>query len=176
MTKASTRAGAGGARARRRPAARAPAAKPGDRVVIRAARRADLDQVIAIDATVTGVEKRPYWLSVFRRYGDGARPERHFLVAEADGRVAGFIIGEVRDWEFGAPPCGWVFAIDVAPEFRLAGIATRMLDALRAGFRRLGVRKLRTILARDNTLILSFFRSQGMMTGPFIPLEMDLDA
>lgn len=177
MTKASTRAGAGGARARRRPAAaRASAGKPGDRVVIRAARRADLDQVIAIDATVTGVEKRPYWLSVFRRYGDGARPERHFLVAEADGRVAGFIIGEVRDWEFGAPPCGWVFAIDVAPEFRLAGIATRMLDALRVGFRRLGVRKLRTILARDNTLILSFFRSQGMMTGPFIPLEMDLDA
>jgi len=177
MTKASTRAGAGGARARRRPAAaRASAAKPGDRVVVRAARRADLDQVIAIDATVTGVEKRPYWLSVFRRYGDGARPERHFLVAEADGRVAGFIIGEVRDWEFGAPPCGWVFAIDVAPEFRLAGIATRMLDALRVGFRRLGVRKLRTILARDNTLILSFFRSQGMMTGPFIPLEMDLDA
>ena len=177
MTKASTRAGAGGARVRRRPAAaRAPAGTPGDRVVIRAARRADLDQVIAIDATVTGVEKRPYWLSVFRRYGDGARSERHFLVAEADGRVAGFIIGEVRDWEFGAPPCGWVFAIDVAPEFRLAGIATRMLDALRAGFRRLGVRKLRTILARDNTLILSFFRSQGMMTGPFIPLEMDLDA
>ena len=177
MTKASTRAGAGGARARRRPAAaRAPAGKPGDRVVIRAARRGDLDQVIAIDATVTGVEKRAYWLSVFRRYGDGARPERHFLVAEADGRVAGFIIGEVRHWEFGAPPCGWVFAIDVAPEFRLAGIATRMLDALRAGFRRLGVRKLRTILARDNTLILSFFRSQGMMTGPFIPLEMDLDA
>src|SRR5690606_35381903 len=110
MTKASTRAGAGGARARRRPAAaRAPAGTPGDRVVIRAARRADLDQVIAIDATVTGVEKRPYWLSVFRRYGDGARSERHFLVAEADGRVAGFIIGEVRDWEFGAPPCGWVF-------------------------------------------------------------------
>jgi len=24
--------------------------------------------------------------------------------------------------------------------------------------------------------VLSFFRSQGMMTGPFIPLEMDLDA
>ena len=29
-------------------------------------------------------------------------------------------------------------------------------------------------LASDNTLILSFFRSQGMMAGPFIPLEMDL--
>jgi hypothetical protein len=32
------------------------------------------------------------------------------------------------------------------------------------------------MLSRDNKLILSFFRSQGMMAGPFIPLEMDLDA
>lgn len=176
MTKASTRAGAGGARARRRPAAaRAPAGKPGDRVVIRAARRGDLDQVIAIDATVTGVEKRPYWLSVFRRYGDGARPERHFLVAEADGRVAGFIIGEVRDWEFGAPPCGWVFAIDVHPGARLAGVGTRLLAGIVKAFRRAGVRTVRTILSRENSLVLSFFRSQGMMAGPFIPLEMELD-
>jgi len=30
------------------------------------------------------------------------------------------------------------------------------------------------MLARDNHLVLSFFRSQGMMAGPFIPLEMEL--
>jgi hypothetical protein len=30
------------------------------------------------------------------------------------------------------------------------------------------------MLARDDTLILSFFRSQGMTAGPFIPLEMSL--
>lgn len=177
MTRASPRASAGNGRGGRRPAAsRSDARTTVDAVVIRAARRADLDQVIAIDSMETGADKRSYWLSVFRRYGDGDQPERHFLVAETGGRVAGFVIGEVRDWEFGAPPCGWVFAIDVAPEFRLVGVGTRLLQALRAGFRRSGVRKLRTILARDNTLILSFFRSQGMMTGPFIPLEMDLDA
>src|SRR5690606_29197143 len=152
------------------------AGKLPEQVIVRPVRRADLDQVIEIDATVTGLEKRNYWLSILRRYGDGARPERQFLVAETNGRVVGFVIGEVRDWEFGAPPCGWVFGIDVAPDYRLAGIATRLLQAICAAFRRSGVRKLRTILARDNTLILSFFRSQGMMTGPFIPLEMDLDA
>lgn len=177
MTKASTRAGAGGARARRRPAAaRAPAGKPGDRVVIRAARRGDLDQVIAIDATVTGVEKRPYWLSVFRRYGDGARPERHFLVAEADGRVAGFIIGEVRDWEFGAPPCGWVFGIDVMPSARQLGVGARLLSELIARFRREGVDTLRTMISSRNSLLQSFFRSQGMRAGHLLPLEMDLGA
>jgi hypothetical protein len=31
------------------------------------------------------------------------------------------------------------------------------------------------MLSSDNTLILSFFRSQGMMAGSLIPLEMDLD-
>jgi ribosomal protein S18 acetylase RimI-like enzyme len=142
---------------------------------VRAVRRTDLDAVIEIDAAVTGLEKRDYWQRVYRRYGIAARGERRwFLVAEVDARVAGFLIGEVRDWEFGSPPCGWVFAIDVDPRVRQAGIASRLLDALNAGLRRAGVRKLRTLLARDNTLILSFFRSQGMMAAPLIPLELDL--
>ncbi len=142
---------------------------------IRPVRRGDLDQVIAIDATVTGLEKRKYWLSVYRRYGAGGQPGAQFLVALLDGRVVGFIIGEVRDWEFGSPPCGWVFAIDVDPNARLGGVGTRLLQVISDGFRRVGVRKLRTLLARDNTLILSFFRSQGMMAGPLIPLEMELE-
>jgi len=137
-------------------------------------RRGDLAQVIAIDATVTGLEKRDYWRSVYRRYGDSGHVERQFLVAHAGERVVGFVIGEVRDWEYGSPPCGWVFAINVKPDCRQAGIGTRLLDAICASFRRVGVRKVRTMLGRDNTLILSFFRSQGMMAGPFIPLEMNL--
>lgn len=143
--------------------------------MVRPVRRDDLAQVTAIDATVTGLEKRDYWRSIYRRYGDSDHAGRQFLVAERDGRVVGFIIGEVRDWEFGSPPCGWVFAIDVKPDARQAGVGARLLETICAGFRRAGVRKIRTILGRDNTLILSFFRSQGMMAGPFIPLEMDLE-
>ncbi len=147
-----------------------------DGVVVRPVRRGDLPAVVAIDARVTGLEKRIYWQSVFRRYGAEDGNGRSFLVADAAGKVAGFVIGEVRDWEFGAAPCGWVFAIDVQPDARLAGVGTRLLEAICASFRRAGVRKVRTILARDNHLVLSFFRSQGMMTGPFIPLEMDLES
>jgi ribosomal protein S18 acetylase RimI-like enzyme len=143
-------------------------------VEVRPVRRADLDQVIDIDATVTGLEKRKYWASVYRRYGSGLNPERQFLVARAQRRVVGFIIGEVRDWEFGAPPCGWVFAIDVDPRARQHGIGTKLLDAIVEGFRAAGVNKVRTLLARDNTLILSFFRSQGMMAGSLLSLEMEI--
>ncbi|MGE5115464.1 MAG: Rrf2 family transcriptional regulator, partial [Betaproteobacteria bacterium] len=55
------------------------------------------------------------------------------------------------------------------------GVGSALLEAISAHFRAAGVTKLRTLLARDNTLILSFFRSQGMMAGPLIPLEMDLE-
>jgi ribosomal protein S18 acetylase RimI-like enzyme len=145
-----------------------------DPIAVRDVRRADLDRVIAIDAGATGIEKRRYWLSVYRRYAAEGRTGRHFLVAVAQGRVRGFIVGEVRDWEFGSPPCGWVFGIDVEPGARLGGIGTRLLDAICTRFRRDGVSEVRTMLARDNTLILSFFRSQGMMAGPFIALEKSL--
>jgi GNAT superfamily N-acetyltransferase len=123
---------------------------------------------------VTGLEKRDYWRLIYRRYADSGHLGRHFLVADLGGRVVGFIIGEVRDWEFGSPPCGWVFAIDVKPDARQSGIGAQLLEAICADFRRAGVSKVRTMLGSDNTLILSFFRSQGMMAGPFIPLEMDL--
>jgi ribosomal protein S18 acetylase RimI-like enzyme len=170
MTRAPARATA------RRRSARGAAAPRARAIVVRPARRGDLDPVIAIDATVTGLEKRDYWRSIFRRYAGTRQAGRRFLVAEVEGQVAGFVIGEVRDWEFGSPPCGWVFGIDVRPDLRLAGVGTRLLDAICERFRRAGIRKVRTMLARDNTLILSFFRSQGMMAGPFIPLEMDLAA
>lgn len=178
MNKPRAARGAGAAALRaapRRRASRANPAAPLASVAIRRVRRADLDRIIAIDATATGLEKRSYWQALYRRYGAAGPARRQFLVADAGGRVVGFIIGEVRDWEFGSASCGWVFGVNVEPGFRLHGIGARLLEAICAGFKRAGVRKVRTVLSRDNTLILSFFRSQGMMAGPFIPLEMDLE-
>lgn len=143
-------------------------------VQVRPVRHADLPEVIALDATVTGLHKADYWQRIYRRYGVAGQGLRHFLVAESGGRVLGFVIGEVRDWEFGSPPCGWVFAIDVDPRARLEGIGTALLAAMRERFEKAGMRVLRTMLARDNPLILSFFRSQGMTAGHLIPLEMVL--
>jgi GNAT superfamily N-acetyltransferase len=135
----------------------------------------DLGQIIAIDAETTGLEKTDYWYELFHRYGGGRSRQRLFLVAESNDVIQGFIIGEVRDWEFGSAPCGWVFGLSVRANARLGGVGGRMLEAICDGFRHAGVIKVRTLLSRDNSLVLSFFRSQGMMAAPFIPLEKDLD-
>jgi ribosomal protein S18 acetylase RimI-like enzyme len=153
---------------------KAPPRATADALRVRNVQAADLDQVAAIDLEITRLPKPGYWAGIHQRYGSGRRQQRFFLVAEAAGRIEGFVIGEVRDWEFGSPRCGWVFAISVRPKARLAGVGSRLLAAICEGFRRLGVTKVRTLLQRDNQLILSFFRSQGMMAAPFIPLEIDL--
>ena len=142
---------------------------------VRGARAGDLRAVAAIDLEITRLPKPGYWAEIYRRYGSGRRRGRFFLVAEAAGRVEGFVIGDVRDGEFGSPRCGWVFAISVRPGARLAGVGSRLLEAICDGFRRQGVTRVRTLLNRDNQLILSFFRSHGMMAAPSIPLELDLD-
>jgi ribosomal protein S18 acetylase RimI-like enzyme len=159
-----------------------PAAKPASPASAKAVLRIrpveadDLDQIIAIDAEITGLRKVDYWYELFHRYGmHGGRQHRLFLIADSGGQVDGFVIGEVRDWEFGSPPCGWVFGISVRPEARQHGVATRMLEAICEGFRKVGVTTVRTMLARDNGLIMSFFRSQGMMAAPYIALELDLE-
>ncbi len=141
--------------------------------IIRGARRRDLAQVVDIDARITGLRKPAYWAGVLRRYGGRSR-ERLFLVCIRKAQVLGYVVGEVRDWEFGSAPCGWVFGIAVRPASRLRGTGTRLLEAICAAFRRRGVQKVRTLLARDNALVLAFFRSQGMMAAPFIALERDL--
>jgi GNAT superfamily N-acetyltransferase len=161
-------------------AAKKRAAKTDGAVRVRRVQAADIPYVIGLDTRVTKLAKAEYWNDVFVRYGKRRLHERFFLVAEsrvdkADPRVLGFIIGEIRAWEFGSTPCGWVFALSVEPEARLKSVATDLFKAISNEFKKVGVGKMRTMVARDAQLPMLFFRSEGMMAGPYIQLEKDLD-
>ena len=135
---------------------------------IRPAQASDLAAISAMDQRETGTPKPDYWR-------DMLAPDRHFLVAETErGKLAGFIAGEIRAWEFGQPAAGWVFAIQIDPGQRLQGVGTQLFDALVARFRQKGVTRVRTLVDRKDHLILSFFRAQGMVAGPSLQLDMDV--
>ncbi len=68
-----------------------------------------------------------------------------------------------------------MFALGVDPTVRLRKIGSQLFDAICACLAQAGVDTVRTMLARDDNLNMAFFRSQGMMGGPFIQLEMPLD-
>ncbi len=151
-----------------------PAESP-DNIVIRPAEMADIDTVIRLDEMDTGLAKPDYWTDVFNRYVANNQPDRFVLTAKAEGRVIGFIVGEIRAWEFGSPPCGWVFAINVEPEYREKGIGSMLLDDISNRFKAAGINTLRTMHSRRDTLNLAFFRSQGLTAGSYIQLEKQLD-
>jgi len=143
-------------------------------IAIRPAEPVDLPAVAALDARLTGQAKSAYWQGMLERYAGGP-PDRHFLVAETPkGALAGFIAGEVRAWEFGQPPAGWVFAIQVDPRLRLKGTCSALFEALAARFKAQGVTRVRTLVDRKDHLILSFFRAQGMTAGPSLQLDKAL--
>jgi hypothetical protein len=144
-------------------------------VVVRAAQPGDLPTVVPLDAEATGMEKTGYWKERFSWYANGEKG-RFFLIAERGTEAVGFIVGEIRAWEFGSPPGGWIFAVNVRAAERLNGLGTVLFDAICSRFRKAGVQTVRTMLAKDNPLVMSFFRSQGMRAGPFIQLEKRLDA
>ncbi|MEM8813620.1 MAG: N-acetyltransferase [Pseudomonadota bacterium] len=148
-------------------------------LAIRRAVAADLPGVVALDERITGLGKPDYWRDLFERYAERRLDERFFLIAEPadpeqDTALLGFAVGEVRIWEFGSKPAGWVFAISVEPESRLHGIGKALFRAMAERFRDAGVTVMRTMVARDNPLHMAFFRSEGMTGGPYLQLEMDL--
>lgn len=146
-------------------------AMPKSAIAIRAARPRDADRISKIDAQHTGEAKNDHWkhlLATCRKNGGVA------FVAEERGDVCGFLLGEVRAWEFGSPPTGWVYAVGVAPHSRQRHVGQQLLQAALGAFATAGVRSVRTMVRRDSVDLLRFFRGAGFVAGPFVELEAEL--
>jgi ribosomal protein S18 acetylase RimI-like enzyme len=131
--------------------------------------------VIRIDAVHTGESKPDYWKRAFRSFLDRGRTPLHVgLAAERNGSLVGYLLGEVRAFEFGSEECGWVFAVGVDPEGARAGVASALLQEACNRFREAGVDRVRTMVRRNNVAVLSFFRANSFVGGSFVQLELDL--
>jgi ribosomal protein S18 acetylase RimI-like enzyme len=155
------------------------AAKRPEQIALRICRATTehLRQVVDLDARTTGQPKPEYWADIFERYGSRRVDQRFFLVAERadDHAIVGMFVGEVRGWEFGSEPCGWIFAVSVDPEQRQMRIGEGLFRAMCEEFRNAGITTIRTMVRRENQLHMSFFRGEGMKAGPYIQLELTLD-
>src|SRR5210317_569919 len=114
-----------------------------DHTTIRKAVLDDFDAVIELDLEGIMEDKPTYWQDIFDRYVKTGRDDGYFLVAEISGEVVGFIVGEVRAWEFGSPPCGWVFALSVSPKSREKGIGQLMMKEMCQRLKQAGVTTVR---------------------------------
>jgi GNAT superfamily N-acetyltransferase len=99
-----------------------------------------------------------------RRRNQPARPDQHTLVADEDGRIAGFVsFGPYRreDQSLDAA-IGELYAIYVAPEAWGRGIGRLLLDACRKGLAADGFPGMRLWVLAENVRARRFYERMGL--------------
>lgn len=133
----------------------------------------DIGAVVHIDERISGSYRPDTWE---RRIGYYLRRDPDAaLVAEFDGKVVGFMLGEVRSGEFGLEDAtGWIEVLGVDPDHRGQAIGRHLASAMLTHFKHLGATSVRTLVDEDMEGIEKFFVSLGFVPAPLKPLVMKL--
>ena len=111
---------------------------------------------------------------------------------ELDGKVVGFIMGYVSEWEFGVPDTvGWIDTLGVDPAYQRQGIGRALFDALIENFRHSGIEKTSGVDRVEKTRIegvnvvytlanwndwdlVEFYHAMGFKKGAMLNLELQI--
>ncbi|MBI4286813.1 MAG: GNAT family N-acetyltransferase [Chloroflexi bacterium] len=129
----------------------------------------DVSRILEIDLRLVGKERSPSWPQRVTRYLEMYYPPLCH-VAETNGRIVGFILGDIRGWEYALAPSGWIDIMGVAPDFQGSGIGKKLLKAFADECRE---RKMKThIMVREADERLQRFLSEaGFNRGTLIEYE-----
>jgi len=97
------------------------------------------------------------------------------LGAEIDGKLVGFIISEVRRWEFGrGGMTGWILILGVDHDYQGLGVGHKLSSTLLDHFRKKNISKIRTMVEWHEGELISYFRSLGFKMLGMLPLEKEI--
>jgi ribosomal protein S18 acetylase RimI-like enzyme len=144
-----------------------------ENVEIRGLKKEDLGAIVAIDEKVLGEKRSDYWEK--KLYMMDEKASQVSLVAEVQGKVSGFILGDVSGWEFGVPDTiGWIDTIGIDPVHQKKGLATALAQELIQRLKALGVRTIYTLVSWNDWDLLQFFHAMGFTRGDMINLELKI--
>jgi predicted N-acetyltransferase YhbS len=144
-----------------------------ENVKIRTLKREDLDAIVEIDERVLGENRRNYWERKLELMNN--KSSQISLVAEMEGKVVGFILGDVSGWEFGVPETiGWIDTIGIDPASQKKGLATALARELIQNLKALGVKTIYTLVSWNDWDLLQFFHAMGFSRGDMINLELKI--
>jgi ribosomal protein S18 acetylase RimI-like enzyme len=133
----------------------------------------DIGSVVRIDERITGIYRPEIWEQrigyYLRRDPDASR------VAEVDGKVVGFMLGDVRAGEFGIEePSGWIERFGIDPDHRGKDLGKQLFDAMREHFKAAGATTVRTLVDSKDAGVTGFLKAVGFVPSPLEALEIRL--
>lgn len=131
---------------------------------------ADLETVKEIDRLLFGEERVPSWQLSVEDELAFYRPALGF-VAEVEGKIVGFLLGDIRRRGYGIGMSGWIDMIGVHPGYQRNGIGRRLASAFWAECQQKYIR-INVIVREDDERLIRFCTSMGFRRGKLINLEM----
>ena len=145
----------------------------GSKTRVRPLDELDIGNIVRIDERITGRYRPEFWEQrigyYLRRDPDSSQ------IAEVDGKVVGFMLGDVRAGEFGLEePSGWIERFGIDPEYRGRDLGRLMFEALLAHFRAAGVTRVRTMADDQDAAVFGFLKALGFAPSPLQALDMQV--
>jgi N-acetylglutamate synthase-like GNAT family acetyltransferase len=98
------------------------------------------------------------------------------LVAEMEGKVVGFILGNASGWEYGVPEnIGWIDTIGVDPSYQKKGVVKMLIEEMINYMKKVGVDTVYTLVNWRDWGLLQFFDAMGFSRGDMINLEFKIE-
>jgi ribosomal protein S18 acetylase RimI-like enzyme len=146
---------------------------PLENLIIRPLKKDDLEPIVEIDVKVLGDNRKEYWERKLDLLND--KSSQVSLVAEVEGKVVGFILGDISGWEFGVPDTiGWIDTIGIDPAYQKKGLATALAQDLVKNLKAVGVETIYTLVSWNDWDLLQFFHAMGFTRGDMINLELKI--
>ena len=144
-------------------------------ITIRPMEERDIPRAVEIETAILGPKRSMTLRGSLTAYL--AKGERNAsIVAEAEGKVVGFLVGDVRAWDFGEDQeIGWIRIVGIDPAYQGHGVGKALGAALMRYFETRGITTVRTTVEWDAGDLIAYFRTLGFERSGFIGLEKHLE-
>jgi GNAT superfamily N-acetyltransferase len=134
---------------------------------------ADFPAILAIDRKITGRERARSYQQHVNRYLDNHFPPL-CQVAVANGKLVGFILGDVKGWEYGLAPSGWIDIMGVDPDYQHHGIGKALIAAFIGQCRNQKLSAVHAVVRGGDRRLLALMKAGGLQKGPLVDIFLPL--
>ena len=138
---------------------------------IRSLTLSDTDRILEIDAACSQTPVKHGDNDLWRLVAETTT----CFGAEVDGKLQGFVLADIRPWEFGnRAHVGWIIALGVHPDAQGNGLGKKLGERVLDQFQRLGVTRIQTLVGPKTKELEGYFKALGFDVSPTHVLVRDL--